>query len=98
MKRNVILKQREVGKLLQQENIDFTYIKRGVYIVLQSQSGDKEYLIDVCGLTKRELLKRIKLIREYGIDALNVSGVKCGVKCRNRLQRENQYAIMDNKR
>lgn len=98
MKRNVILKQREVGKLLQQENIDFTYIKRGVYIVLQSQSGDKEYLIDVCGLTKRELLKRIKLIREYGIDALNVSGVKCGVKCRNRLQREKQYAIMDNKR
>lgn len=83
MKRNAILKQRELGKLLQQENIDFTYIKRGVYIVLQSQSGDKEYLIDVCGLTKRELLKRIKLIREHGIDALNVSGVKCGVKCRN---------------
>ena len=98
MKRNVILKQREVGKLLQQENIDFTYIKRGVYIVLQSQSGDKEYLIDVCGLTKRELLKRIKLIREHGVDALNVSGVKCGVKCRNCLQREKQYAIMDNKR
>ena len=98
MKRNMVLKQREVGKLLQRENIDFTYIKRGVYIVLQSQSGDKEYLIDVCGLTKRELLKRIKLIREHGIDALNVSGVKCGVKCRNRLQREKQYAIMDNKR
>ena len=98
MKRNMVLKQREVGKLLQRENIDFIYIKRGVYIVLWSQSGDKEYLIDVCGLTKRELLKRIKLIREHGVDALNVSGVKCGVKCINRLQREKQYAIMDNKR
>ena len=75
MKRNAILKQRELGKLLQQENMDFIYIKRGVY-----------------------LLKRIKLIREHGVDALNVSGVKCGVKCRNRLQREKQYAIMDNKR
>lgn len=81
MKKNVVLKQREVAKLLQQEKIDYTYIKRGVYVIIRS--GEKEYLIDACGLTKRELLKRIKLIKEHGIDALNVSGVKCGIKCRN---------------
>jgi hypothetical protein len=81
MKKNVVLKQREVAKLLQQEKIDYTYIKRGVYVIIRSD--EKEYLIDACGLTKRELLKRIRLIKEHGIDALNVSGVKCGVKCRN---------------